>query len=145
MIQTFLWHELHTEKTHFAEIRLSAKGSTPLAYSSASLLEKGICSRNTSMLLGSKQGYDKIRPILEQIPLFFPRDCKGFTTGKSPGDRCPLIKVVLCDLPLNWAPHLYSHPVDQRLFYLYMLLIECSAGLHMATVVTPEAIKKLRK
>lgn len=85
MIQTFLCHELHTEKTHFAEIRLSAKGSTPLAYSSASLLERGICSRNTSMLLASKQGYDKIRPILEQIPSSFQGTAKDLQQEKALG------------------------------------------------------------
>lgn len=144
MIQTFLWHELHTEKTHFAGIRLSGKGSTPPAYSSASLLEREICSRNTSMLLGSKQGYDNTHPVLEQVLPSFQRICnRKKPWGQVSSDQSsPLIS---CDLPTNWALHLYSHPADQRVIYLYMSLMECSAGLHTGTVVTPEAIKKLRR
>lgn len=99
MIQTFLWHEPHTEKKHFVEIRLGGKGSTPLTYSPASLLEREFHSRKNSMLLGSKQGYE-IHPILEQTLLSFQGAAKDFQQEKAQGtdQNSPLIS---CDLPIN--------------------------------------------
>lgn len=104
MIQTFLWHELHTENTLERlgwVVRETLLLPTPLA----PLLERELCSRNTSMLLESKQGYNKIHLILEQILLFFQGAAKDLQQEEvqrtvSSDQNSPLIS---CHLP-GWPP-----------------------------------------
>ena len=79
---------------------------------------------------------------------FLPKGLQRFCNRKKPqwtgksSDHYSLL--ISCRLPLKWVLHLCSRPADWVVLHVSMSPMECSVGLHMGTVVRPEAIKKLR-